>query len=253
MNGTTLNPSLQETNPALIRAELERLLADRHFSGARQMSAFLRYIVTETLDGNAERIKAYTVGVDALGKPHDFDAQSDPSVRVLALRLRKTLAAVYEDCPVCHARIALTVGCYVPEFYQRDAPWPLPSVSGRRQPEHVPVAVKTTDQLMAPATGGRARQEVRNHSGASAANEPVSCTASASVQSSVQPSVQRGNSQSAEPGTLRLADRWVLVVGGILLATALQFAMNSAGASNDSLHTDDGLQSQSVAADCSVS
>lgn len=112
---------LSETDASLIRAELERLLSDRRFSGARQMSAFLRYIVSETLDGNGNRIKAYNVGVDALGKAGDFDAQSDPSVRVLALRLRKSLEAAYADETECHARIVMTVGSYVPEFFKPHA------------------------------------------------------------------------------------------------------------------------------------
>ncbi len=121
MKNLTNQSLLTETDTFLIRAELERLLSDRRFSGARQMSAFLRYIVSETLDGNGNRIKAYTVGVDALGKPDDFDAQSDPSVRVLALRLRKSLEAAYADEPECHARIVMTVGSYVPEFYKPHA------------------------------------------------------------------------------------------------------------------------------------
>ena len=121
MNSSTNNSSLAESDASVIRAELDRLLSDRRFSGARQMSAFLRYIVCETLKGNGARIKAYTVGVDALGKPDDFDAQADPSVRVLALRLRKTLAAAYEDNPDCLARVVLRVGTYVPEFYKPEA------------------------------------------------------------------------------------------------------------------------------------
>ncbi|MGQ7844281.1 hypothetical protein ACUNV4_07390 [Granulosicoccus sp. 3-233] len=121
MNSPSNNSSLAESDPSVIRAELDRLLSDRRFSGARQMSAFLRYIVCETLKGNGSRIKAYTVGVDALGKPDDFDAQADPSVRVLALRLRKTLAAAYEDNSDCLARVVLRVGTYVPEFYKPEA------------------------------------------------------------------------------------------------------------------------------------
>lgn len=121
MNSSTNNSSLAETDASVIQAELDRLLSDRRFSGARQMSAFLRYIVCETLKGNGSRIKAYTVGVDALGKPDDFDAQADPSVRVLALRLRKTLAAAYEDNSDCLARVVLRVGTYVPEFYKPEA------------------------------------------------------------------------------------------------------------------------------------
>jgi len=107
-----------ETDESVIRAELDRLLSERRFSGAPQMSAFLRYIVNQTLIGHADRIKAFTVGVDALGKPDDFDAQSDPSVRVLALRLRKTLATMYEHSDKCEAIIELRVGTYVPTFYQ---------------------------------------------------------------------------------------------------------------------------------------
>lgn len=116
---TSLRASrIVETDRSTIEAELSRLLMVKKFSGAPQMSAFLYYIVTQTLEGNGDRIKAYTVGVDALGKPHTFDAQSDPSVRVLALRLRKTLAAIYESDATCHVQISLKVGTYVPEFFK---------------------------------------------------------------------------------------------------------------------------------------
>ena len=108
----------KETDESVIRTELGRVLAERHFSSAPQMSAFLRYIVNQTLIGHADRIKAFSVGVDALGKPDNFDAQSDPSVRVLALRLRRTLATVYEDSLECKAIIGLHVGTYVPSFYR---------------------------------------------------------------------------------------------------------------------------------------
>lgn len=117
MNADTSKQLPIETDEQTIRAELDRVLSLRRFSGAPQMSAFLRYIVTETLAGHADRIKAFSVGVDALGKPDTFDAQSDPSVRVLALRLRKTLSEVYENMQGCNAIIDLRVGTYVPTFY----------------------------------------------------------------------------------------------------------------------------------------
>lgn len=139
MNSSTNNSSLAESDASVIRAELDRLLSDRRFSGARQMSAFLRYIVCETLKGNGPRIKAYTVGVDALGKPDDFDAQADPSVRVLALRLRKTLAAAYEDNSDCLARVVLRVGTYVPEFYKPEAFAEPESQPVLQRPDHASV------------------------------------------------------------------------------------------------------------------
>ncbi|MFK8082913.1 MAG: hypothetical protein AB8B97_21745 [Granulosicoccus sp.] len=112
---------IAETDRLVVEAELSRLLNEKKFAGAPQMSSFLKYIVVQTLEGNGDRIKAYTVGVDALGKPHTFDAQSDPSVRVLALRLRKTLAALYEEGGERHAQIVLKVGSYVPEFLKADS------------------------------------------------------------------------------------------------------------------------------------
>lgn len=125
---STLVP-IRETDRTAIEAELNRLLAEKRFSGAPQMSAFLRYIVTQTLEGNAERIKAYSVGVDALGKPDSFDAQNDPSVRVLALRLRKTLDAIYTEGAPAHAIVDLQVGTYVPEFLKVPTEAPLVSSS----------------------------------------------------------------------------------------------------------------------------
>jgi len=72
----------------------------------------------QTLEGKADRIKAYTVAVDALGKPASFDPQNDPSVRVLAKRLRDTLTAYYERTTGHSIRLRLHCGSYVPEFEQ---------------------------------------------------------------------------------------------------------------------------------------
>ncbi len=107
-----------EADRNIVLAELQRVMQNRRFSSAPQMSSFLKYIVEQTLDGHGDRIKAYSVGVDALGKPPSFDAQSDPSVRVLALRLRKTLAELYQSDEAPIANIVLNVGSYAPEFYQ---------------------------------------------------------------------------------------------------------------------------------------
>lgn len=129
MNTDSLRRLEIGSDELVIRAELDRVLAERRFSGAPQMSAFLRYIVNQTLVGHGDRIKAFSVGVDALGKPDNFDAQSDPSVRVLALRLRRTLATMYEDPEQCKAIIELRVGTYVPAFFQAPTLTTDPSLS----------------------------------------------------------------------------------------------------------------------------
>jgi len=95
---------------------LQTVLQDPKFAAAPQMSAFLKFVVMQTLEGKADRIKAYTVAVDALGKPATFDPQNDPSVRVLAKRLRDTLTAYYERTSGHTVKLRLHCGSYIPEF-----------------------------------------------------------------------------------------------------------------------------------------
>jgi len=95
---------------------LSAILADEKFQAAPQMSAFLKYVVEQTLLGQSSRIKAYTVAVDALGKPVTFDPQNDPSVRVLAKRLRSSLDSYYERNTDTKLIIAMKAGSYVPNF-----------------------------------------------------------------------------------------------------------------------------------------
>jgi adenylate cyclase len=86
-----------EPGAAEIRAELERILASRCFEQAARSSGFLRFVVEETLAGQGERLKGYTIAVEVFGRPADFDAQSDPLVRVEAGRLRRRLIEYYAD------------------------------------------------------------------------------------------------------------------------------------------------------------
>lgn len=95
---------------------MEVIVQDAKFRKSPKTSAFLRYVVLQTLDGNAGRIKAYTIGVDALCKPLTFDPQNDPSVRVLALRLRQMLNDYYRRTSHHEVILHLYPGSYVPQF-----------------------------------------------------------------------------------------------------------------------------------------
>jgi len=106
--------------------ELQTVLQDPKFAAAPQMSAFLKFVVMQTLEGKADRIKAYTVAVDALGKPATFDPQNDPSVRVLAKRLRDTLTVYYERTSGQSVKLRLHCGSYIPEFEQVSSTQPDP-------------------------------------------------------------------------------------------------------------------------------
>ena len=109
---------------AEVRRSLERILATDAFVAAPQLRLFLTFVVEETLAGKTERIKAYTIATQALGRGDDFDAQSSPVVRVAAGRLRQALAAdgQREDAAADPVIITLPTGTYVPSFsYRQDA------------------------------------------------------------------------------------------------------------------------------------
>ena len=102
-----------------VTAALTAILTTDKFAASPQMSAFLKYVVEQTLIGNTRRIKAFTVGIEALGKPASFDPQTDPSVRVLAKRLRSSLDTYYVQNPETTVFIEMKPGCYVPKFLLR--------------------------------------------------------------------------------------------------------------------------------------
>ncbi|WP_221939336.1 hypothetical protein, partial [Mycobacterium sp. KBS0706] len=88
-----------------------------NFSASERNRRFLRYIVDETLDGRADRIKGYSVGVAVFDRDTSFDPQLDPIVRIEASRLRRSLDYYYvaggKDDEIC---ITIPKGSYVPVF-----------------------------------------------------------------------------------------------------------------------------------------
>lgn len=108
---------LDERAAAILRAELARVLASDAFRAAPQLSAFLSFIVERTIEGRAAELKGYTIAVEGLGRPADFNPQIDPIVRVEAGRLRRALTQYYagegQGDPVV---ISMPVGGYVPVF-----------------------------------------------------------------------------------------------------------------------------------------
>lgn len=115
-----------------VRAALERMLGTDAFRASPQLAAFLRYVVEAKLRGEADRIKGYTIAVEALGRADDFDPQVDPIVRVEAMRLRRAVNRYYANAGNHEAVvIELPLGSYVPVFRRNvisvlPAPIPLP-------------------------------------------------------------------------------------------------------------------------------
>jgi hypothetical protein len=105
-----------------IRKALSKVLSSERMVRSQTRSRLLSYVVEQTLAGNGSRIKAYTIAVEAFGRPVDWDAQADPIVRVEATRLRALLKEYYREegarDPVI---ITLPKGGYVPEFNWNEA------------------------------------------------------------------------------------------------------------------------------------
>ena len=104
-------------NHKAIRNECDRVTAHPVLAKSAQLANFLSFIVEETLAGRGDRLKAYTIATDALGRDANFDPQADPIVRVEAGRLRRALEQYYagdgRDDPII---IELPLGGYIPEF-----------------------------------------------------------------------------------------------------------------------------------------
>lgn len=108
---------MDASRQAEILDALNSILESPRFRSSENLQKFLRYVVHEELDGRGGSIKAYTIAIDALGRPASFDPQSDPSIRVEAGRLRNMLAAYYATDGINDKiRIELPKGGYRPQF-----------------------------------------------------------------------------------------------------------------------------------------
>jgi Tol biopolymer transport system component len=109
-------------SPGEVRAHLAHVLSSTSFAGASRASALLTFLVEETLCGDTERLKEYTLGVEALGKSESFDPRTDPIVRTEMSRLRARLERYYASDPQADGVvITLRKGNYIPEFSARSA------------------------------------------------------------------------------------------------------------------------------------
>lgn len=124
-------PSL-DAHPAKERIlkHLQTVLASPVFVRAERQRRFLEHVVRQTLDGRANELKEYQIGVTVYERPEGYDPREDPIVRVEALRLRARLREYYATLDSgAGVRIELPKGSYVPEFVvaapQNEAPEPV--------------------------------------------------------------------------------------------------------------------------------
>jgi TolB-like protein len=113
-------PAIEER--ALIR-HMEKICASPEFRSKQVLCRFLSYIISETLAGREDDIKAFSIGVDVFNKDENFDPGQDTLVRINAGRLRRMLDLYYSHTgKKDELRIEIPKGGYAPTFIRRPDP-----------------------------------------------------------------------------------------------------------------------------------
>lgn len=105
-----------QADPNALQGELALVMQSPEFVRSPVLRRLLEYLVEQTLAGHGERLKAYQIAVEGLGRDDSFDPQSDSYPRVQVGRLRKMLdlhyAALAPDQTAGRQRITIPVGHY---------------------------------------------------------------------------------------------------------------------------------------------
>src|SRR3954468_7673056 len=129
---------------SLVRSQLFKILSCELFSRSERLSAFLEFIVEQTLDGHGHALKEQVIAVELYGKSSDFDTAADPIVRVDARRLRDRLREYYASAPHDPVVISVPKGSYAALFEIHQLAGPVPAdveavrVEPRARPLHPP-------------------------------------------------------------------------------------------------------------------
>ncbi|MFS8147899.1 hypothetical protein [Rhizobium sp. BR 249] len=113
------------SSPEEVRQQLDRILSSPEFRLPERARRFLDFVVTETLAGHRDYLKAFTIAQAVFGRDASFDAQQDPCVRIEAGRLRRELEHYYLTAGAAD-RIIITIprGGYAPVFEVRQGAEP---------------------------------------------------------------------------------------------------------------------------------
>ena len=113
-------------------AQIDRILRSETFRNTGALRKLLRFLADRLAAGDADRLKEYSVGIDGLGKPADYDPRQDSTVRIQVGRLRHKLAEFYRteglndpyivEIPKGHFKLSVTV-----------RPVPSPTIEDRPQ------------------------------------------------------------------------------------------------------------------------
>ncbi len=109
--------SFNESERESVLRELNAILSSPIFLPSKRGQQFLSYVVRHRLEGNRDRLKERTIGVDLFHRPVGYATGDDPVVRVQAGEVRRRLDQYYQsNHNSSEVRIELHVGSYTPEF-----------------------------------------------------------------------------------------------------------------------------------------
>ncbi len=107
----------------VVRAQVERILHSKTFETSEAHRRLLQYLAEKTISGEADRLKEYTVGLEAFGKPPSYDPKHDSIVRLQASRLRQKLTAYYQtEAAAGEIVVGLPKGAFKLNFEPASAP-----------------------------------------------------------------------------------------------------------------------------------
>src|SRR6266436_1808689 len=75
--------------------QIEKLINSHSLRGSESLCKLLRYLAEHSLDHPGTSLKEYQIATEVLGRPPNFDPQSDSTIRVQAGRLRLKIAEYY--------------------------------------------------------------------------------------------------------------------------------------------------------------
>ena len=114
----------------LVRAHLRDICASREFRLSPRLARFIEYTVGKTLEGRAQDIKEYAIGIEVYERGEEYNPKVDSIVRSEAVRLRQRLRAYYaSEGAAERLRIIFPKGSYVPRFELRERSEPVITIA----------------------------------------------------------------------------------------------------------------------------
>jgi Tol biopolymer transport system component len=113
--------SPDDLSDRMVRTQLEKILASEMFCRSKRLSAFLRFVVEQTLNGDGDSLKEQVLAEEIYGKRIGFSGAEDAIVRNDARRLRDKLREYYAESERDHVIISIPKGTYTPVFERNDS------------------------------------------------------------------------------------------------------------------------------------